>query len=172
MDGCGAGGVAAPGNRDPGPKGRGEKPASAIFRRLTHPHRFVAIVGDHNARIGAQMQVPQHMAGRQRREQHVFGIVFRRIAAQERVVRAMQDRLAGAFEVPGPVIGLVGAGAGAAIAGDALEPGPDGFREGSAIGLRGKREMALRRFQCSRPVVRAEPARHRSHRGVLRSRAR
>ena len=94
MQGYGPGLIAVLGNGDAGVQYyRCE--ADFSVRRHGHCAGCVILIGAYNnAGICAQMQIPKHVTGGQGRNQQVFRIVFRSLAAKERICRPMQNGLA------------------------------------------------------------------------------
>ena len=77
----------------------------------------VDIGGDDDAGDGTEVQVPEHVAGRERGDQQLLRIVAGGIAAEARIGGAGDRRLAGDADLVRPRIGGVGAGARALVAG-------------------------------------------------------
>ena len=67
----------------------------------------------------AQVQVRQHVAGRERRQQHLLGIPLGSVATESRIGRTGKRRLAFRCEIVAAVVVAIAGGAGAAIAGPA-----------------------------------------------------
>src|SRR5262245_24426689 len=67
---------------------------SAPVLRLSHcPTRLVEVVSHDESRIRAEVQIPEHMAGRQRRDEQFLWVVTRWIAAEGRVRGGKDQRL-------------------------------------------------------------------------------
>ncbi len=64
--------------------------AALVFDHRSH--RFVAVVRHDDLRLRTKVEIPQHVAGRQRGDQQVFRIPARGIAAKCRIGRAEQVR--------------------------------------------------------------------------------
>src|SRR3546814_6086526 len=63
------------------------------------------------------MQIPEHVTGGERRQEHVFGVRQPRVSTQARVVRTVDDRLARRRHAPATIIAAIAARSFAAIAG-------------------------------------------------------
>src|ERR1043165_155485 len=69
------------------------KMAAAVFREGHRALSIVRIFCDDNVGFGAKMQVPKHVAGRERRDEKLFRVVARAVAAKRWIGRTRNERL-------------------------------------------------------------------------------
>lgn len=86
--------IAPGGNRHARPQQHVSEESAAILILGHRPDRIVDVIGHDDLVLGAQMQIPQHVARRQRHHEQFFGVVARAIAAKGRIGRSWDDRLA------------------------------------------------------------------------------
>ncbi len=85
VEGFGFGGVSTGGDGDPGAQD-GLAECHAVGCRFTQGSaRRIALGDDGEARAGAERQIAQQMASRERGQQQIFGIVERGIAQKGRI---------------------------------------------------------------------------------------
>ena len=105
--------------------------------------RLVLVAHDLDAGARAQREVAQQVAAGQRRDQQVLGIVLAGVAAEGRIGRAVERRLALDLDPVGAIIGIVGSGA--------ASPGPGPDEVGGKVMLLGHGD------DCSRGRHRRSP---------------
>ena len=65
-----------------GPQRDGDKPPRAARVLLHHALGAVLIGGDNDPRLGGKVQIPQHVAGGERGDEQLLGIMPRPVAAE------------------------------------------------------------------------------------------
>ena len=106
----------------------------------SHDARGVVLISRHDdAFRRAQVQVPEHVAGRERGHEHIFGVVAARVAEEGGVRRAPDGRLARAVDFVIARVGFVCGRAPAQVAspGDARRIGVFGGHGSPRIGRSG-----------------------------------
>src|SRR5260221_199377 len=73
------------GDRYPWPQRHFQETPAAVRGFFHDPARVVLVVEDDDLVDGAQMQIPEHVAGRKRRDQQFFRVVARGVAAKRGV---------------------------------------------------------------------------------------
>ncbi|MPL80166.1 hypothetical protein SDC9_26061 [bioreactor metagenome] len=111
MNRRGRGDIRSGQDRDARTQGRRDEPARAALFDNAGADGTVLVAGHDDPGVGGVMQIPEHVAGRERREQQILGVHLAGIATKQRVVRAMNDRLSRDRDIPAPVIAAVMGGA-------------------------------------------------------------